>query len=207
MDAGQGVAHAGASPTPERTMPLHRLPACFSIAIALMAAAWVAPSASAADTAPTTSASAPAHRLDWLAGRWRVRQSFWADPAKAPVVDGGRAVFAAVLGGQHLQQELQIDSAKPFHGLGYFGYDAAAGRYDSLWMDVNFGGVVVAHGDCRPDGRACTFHGAMAGAHGVSVPVREELRAQDADHFSYAYYERHDGREALTVKLDYTRQE
>lgn len=205
MDEGQGVAQADASIPPECPMPLRRLPACFFIAMALMAAACVAPSASAADATPTTSPSAPAHRLDWLAGRWSVRQSFWADPAKAPAVDGGSAVFAAVLGGQHLRQELQIDSAKPFRGLGYFGYDAAAGRYDSLWMDVNFGGVVVAHGDCRPDGRACTFHGAMAGAHGASVPVREELRAQDADHFSYAYYERHAGREALTVKLEYTR--
>lgn len=205
MDAGQGVAQAGASPTPERPMPLRRLPACFLIAMALLAAAWVAPSASAADATPATSPGAPAHRLDWLAGRWSVRQSFWDDPAKAPAVDTGSAVFTAVLDGRHLRQDLRIDSTKPFHGLGYLGYDEAAGRYDSLWMDVNFGGVVMAHGDCRPDGGACTFHGAMAGARGASVPVREELRAQDADHFSYAYYERHAGREALTVKLEYTR--
>ncbi|MEW9570823.1 DUF1579 family protein [Rhodanobacter sp. Si-c] len=186
-------------------MPLRRLSSCLPIAVALMAAACVAPSASAADATPTTSTSAPAHRLDWLAGRWSVRQSFWADSAKAPTIDSGSAVFTAVLGGQHLRQELQIDSVKPFRGLGYFGYDAAAGRYDSLWMDVNFGGVVVAHGDCEANGRVCSFRGAMSGQRGATVPVREVMEITDADHFSYAYYERHDGREALTVKLEYTR--
>lgn len=187
-------------------MPLRRPSVRLSIAMALLAAAGMAFSAGAATAAAAPPHDAPAHRLDWLAGRWSVKQSFWADPAKAPAVDGGSAVFAPVLGGRHLRQELQIDSARPFHGLGYFGYDAAAGRYDSLWMDVNSGGVVVAHGDCRPDGRACTFRGAMSGAHGDGVPVREELQARDADHFSYAYYERRAGREVLAVQLDYTRQ-
>lgn len=150
-------------------------------------------------------ATTPAQRLDWLAGRWTVRQSYWTDPGKAPAVDAGTAVFTPVLEGRHLRQELQIDSARPFHGLGYLGYDAAAKRYDSLWMDVNFGGVVIAHGDCDPAGRSCTFLGTMSGAKASSVPVREVLQAADADHFSYAYYERHEGREVLTVKLDYAR--
>jgi hypothetical protein len=31
------------------------------------------------------------------------------------------------------------------------------------------------------------------------------MRIQDADHFSYEYYERHGGKETLAVRLDYTR--
>ncbi|MBD8872507.1 DUF1579 family protein [Rhodanobacter sp. DHB23] len=147
-----------------------------------------------------------AHGLNWLVGNWNVRQSFWSDAAKAPAIDTGSAVFTSVLEGRHLRQDLAIASAKPFHGLGYLGYDDAASRYDSLWMDVNFGGVVIAHGDCSADGRNCTFRGAMSGAHGgAPVPVREVLEASDADHFSYAYYERHDGKEMLTVRLEYSR--
>jgi hypothetical protein len=189
-------------------MRQRRLSRCLSIAVALVAGGaplCVVAAAETAALAPAAAHDAAARRLDWLAGRWSVRQSFWTDPAKAPAVDTGTAVFARVLEGRHLRQELRIDAAKPFHGLGYLGYDEAAGRYDSLWMDVNFGGLVLARGDCRADGRSCTFLGAMSGAHGATVPVREVMEATDADHFSYAYYERHDGREALTVKLDYTR--
>ena len=178
-----------------------------SLVLALVAAgAPLCAVATAPKSAPAIAGHAtPAQRLDWLAGRWSVRQSFWADPAKAPAIDTGTAVFTRVLEGRHLRQELQIDSARPFHGLGYLGYDAAADRYDSLWMDVNFGGVVIAHGDCDPAGRSCTFLGTMSGAKASTVPVREVLQASDADHFSYAYYERHDGRVVLTVKLDYAR--
>ncbi|HEX7732363.1 MAG TPA: DUF1579 family protein [Rhodanobacter sp.] len=173
---------------------------CLSAFVALSAIAAALPCAAA--QAPASAARS----LDWLAGRWDVRQSFWTDAARPPAVDAGSAVFTPVLEGRHLRQELAIASATPFHGLGYLGYDDAAGRFDSLWMDVNFGGVVIAHGDCSADGRACTFRGAMSGAHGgAPVPVREVLQAADADHFSYAYYERHDGKEMLTVKLEYSR--
>jgi hypothetical protein len=189
-------------------MRQRRLSRCLSVAVALvvavlpLCAAAAAPESAAAATAAH---DAPAHRLDWLEGHWSVRQSFWTDPAKAPAIDTGTAVFARVLDGRHLRQELRIDSAKPFHGLGYLGYDEAAGRYDSLWMDVNFGGLVLAHGGCDASGHACTFRGGMSARQGATVPVREVMEVADADHFSYAYYERHAGREALTVKLDYTR--
>lgn len=179
-----------------------------SVLAVLIAVAGVPLCVGATEAAPAVSAPArlaPAHRLDWLVGHWSVRQSFWTDPAKAPAIDTGSAVFTAVLDGRHLRQDLRIDSAKPFRGLGYLGYDEAAGRYDSLWMDVNFGGVVVAHGSCEASGHACRFLGAMSGKHGAVVPVREVMEIADADHFSYAYYERRDGREALTVRLDYTR--
>lgn len=180
-----------------------RLAMCLCVTIALFATSSVSLSAPASSV--TKAGNAPAQRLDWLVGNWSVHQSFWTDTSKAPTIDTGSAVFSSVLSGRHLRQELRIDSAKPFHGLGYLGYDAGASRYDSLWMDVNFGGVVVAHGNCTAEGRACTFLGEMSGAHGASVPVREELQAKDANHFSYAYYESHAGKEVLTVKLDYTR--
>ncbi len=38
------------------------------------------------------------------------------------------------------------------------------------------------------------------------VPVREVMTIQDTDHFRYEYYETQAGKEALTVRLDYTRQ-
>lgn len=147
-------------------------------------------------------------RLDALAGRWNVTESTWTDPGRSPSVEHGVATFTAILGGRHLRQELWIGSKdKPFEGVGYLGYDSATGKYDSLWMDVNFTGTILAHGDYDPASRSYTFVGAMAdpAQRGGSVPLREVMHVQDANHFSYEYYERHGGREALAVRLDYAR--
>lgn len=169
------------------------------------------PRADAASLAPSSAprpAQAELARLATLQGRWSVRQSLWTDPAGPPAIDQGTATFTAVLGGRHLRQELRIDaSGKPFQGLGYLGYDDASGQYDSIWMDVNFGGVIVAHGSYDPARKAYTFDGSVADPkrHGARSPLREVLRMKDADHFTCEYYERHAGREALAVRLEYAR--
>jgi len=147
-------------------------------------------------------------RLDALAGQWTVRQSMWPDPARPPVVDRGEATLTPVLGGRHLRQELRIDSPKgAFHGLGYLGFDDAAQRYDSLWMDVNFNGMILAHGRYDPSKNSYELTGTVPdpGHRGAMLALREVLRVRDADHFTFEYYERHDGRERLAVRLEYTR--
>jgi hypothetical protein len=140
-----------------------------------------------------------------LAGEWTVRQSFWTAPGTAPKVDAGSASFTVVLGRQ-LRQTLRIpDPAKPFEGLGYIGYDNATGRYFSTWMDVNFPGLIVAEGGRDASG-VYEFRGSMAVGKGKpAIAVREVLRVADADHFTYEYFEPRDGKEMLTVRLEYSR--
>jgi len=150
-------------------------------------------------------AEAPNAPLAGLAGHWVVRQSMWLDAGSAPVVDHGTADLKMVLGGSHLRQDLRIASSKPFEGLGYIGYDDATGKYDSSWMDTNFAGMIVAHGDFDAASRTYTFTGAMAGKDGTPIPVREVMRVDDDDHFVYQYYETRHGKEALAVSLEYTR--
>ena len=151
----------------------------------------------------------PQHRqLAALAGCWRVRQTMWTQPDATPAIDHGTATITPVLGGRHLRQDLRIDATgKPFHGLGYLGYDDASQRYDSTWMDVNFTGMILAHGDYDAAGRRYTFRGEMADPKhaGATSPLREVLHVQDPDHFTYEYYERHDGAEMLAVRLEYER--
>lgn len=222
--------HAGTTSTLESTM--RKCSSAISVAVTLasvcalsitqlFAADWNYP---ASGSSPTTHDSAGAsksasarpsgavgpqlRRLDWLAGQWTVRQSMWTDPAKPPAVDNGSAAFTAVLGGRHLRQDLRVDSAgKPFEGLGYIGYDNATGKYDSLWMDVNFTGMIMAHGDYDAVKRTYTFTGAVPdpALGGAMSPLREVMQVRDADHFVYEYYERHGGREALVIRLEYTR--
>ena len=37
------------------------------------------------------------------------------------------------------------------------------------------------------------------------MPLREVMHLIDADHFTYDYYEARDGKEALAVRLEYSR--
>lgn len=144
----------------------------------------------------------PEHaRLAALSGGWTVKQSLWLGGATTPKVDSGHADYAMVLG-HHLQQNLTIDDGTDFHGLGTIGFDNAAGHYFSTWMDTNFPGLVVAWGDYDAASKSYTFTGSMDGG---KVPVREVMTITDARHFTYDYYESHDGKEALTVRLEYSR--
>ena len=159
----------------------------------------------AAVAAAVAPMATPQAQLAALAEQWSVRQSLWLDPGSAPVVDHGTATWTMVLGGRHLRQNLRIASRQAFEGLGYIGYDDAVGRYDSSWMDTNFNGMIVTHGSYDAASRSYTFVGAMTGKDGQPVPMREVMRVDDPDHFACRYYETRHGREALVVRLDYTR--
>jgi hypothetical protein len=160
--------------------------------------------AGAGTSAATPHADQQYAQLATLSGHWAVRQSIWTDP-KVPVIEHGTATYAMVLGGHHLRQDLRIASNQPFEGLGYIGYDGDTGKYYSSWMDTNFSGMILAHGDYDAASRTYTFTGEMAGKAGASVPVREVMRIADNSHFVYEYYESRDGKEALAVSLQYTR--
>ncbi|WKE67226.1 DUF1579 family protein [Gallaecimonas kandeliae] len=184
---------------------MHSKVLALSVAAALSAvSASGNPPQSGSSISPATT---PQARLAAFAGHWQVRQSLWTAPGKAPQVDKGFATFSEILDGHHLRQDLHIDSAaKPFQGLGFLGYDDASGRYDSLWMDVNFSGVILAHGSYDEAKQTYTFTGSIP-LDGHAAPLREVLRVSDANHFVYEYYEQHGGPEMLTVRLEYSRAE
>ncbi len=142
-----------------------------------------------------------------LAGHWSVRQTFWTTPDAPPAIDQGDADFTMVLDGRHLRQDLHIAAKTPFQGLGYIGYDTGAKTFFSTWMDVNFTGFIVAKGDYDAVARRYTFKGEVpdSARPGTTIPLREVLSVRDDDHFTYAYYETHGGKENQAVQLDYTR--
>lgn len=174
-----------------------------------LAAAQAAEDADRTAPAPPANAAAAVgdehRRLAALAGSWNVKQSLWLDDAKVPQVDAGTAVFTAVLGGRHLQQDLRVRSNPPFQGLGFTGYDTVTRQYYTSWMDIHFTGVLWLHGDYDAAARVYRFSGAMPAADGESVPTREELRILDSRHVVARFFETRHGRESLVVELDYTR--
>lgn len=178
-----------------------RSPACLTLAAAALLAAPL-PAQEKSSDAPDRE-----HRLlASLAGKWGVKQSLWLVPGRPPKLDEGMADLAMVLNGRHLRQTLQVADGTNFEGLSYIGYDNAARRFFSTWMDVNFPGLVVAYGGLDGTAKAITLRGSMASAgERDPVPVREVLTIIDQDHFRYEFFETRGGTEALAVRLDYVR--
>jgi hypothetical protein len=150
----------------------------------------------------------PQHReLATLAGTWSVKQSFWKAPGQAAKIDQGTADLAMVLNQRHLRQTLHIADGTNFEGLGYIGYDNVSGEFFSTWMDVNFPGLIVAHGGFDGTAKAYVFRGSMASSTrgAADIPVKEIMTITDHDHFKYEYFETRNGLELLTVRLEYSR--
>jgi hypothetical protein len=179
------------------------------LALGLAALVSLAQGAEPAPSTPsTTSAGAPGEqhaRLAQLAGLWNVRQSLWLEAGKPAQVDLGTAMFTMVLGGRQLQQDLRMASSTPFQGIGYMGYDQATRSFVTIWMDVNLTDILLLRGAYDERARVYRFRGEMSGDEGRKIPMREELRIDDATHFVVSYYETREGREALVVELEYSR--
>lgn len=156
---------------------------------------------------PAAQVGLPQQRLAALAGDWQVTQSLWPDPSAAPVTDHGQATFSMVLGGRQLAQQLHIASATPFDALGYIGFDNTAGRFHASWMDTNFTGLLLLHGDYDAARATYAFRGQMLGPGKSAEPiaVREVMHVVDAGHFTVDYFETRQGHEAHVVSLDYRR--
>jgi|GEM_PF-3683255 len=176
----------------------------FGISVLVAVLSWSAAASSASSSASDADHTAIAQRLAALAGTWQVEQQFWSDPDAAPKVDQGEAVLQNVLGNRHLEQRLRIDATPVFEGRGFTGLDEATGHWYSSWMDTNFNGVLLLHGDFEASSNSLVFRGQMIQA-AKPVAVREVLHFVDGDHFTVDYFEDHGGREAHMVALSYRR--
>lgn len=149
------------------------------------------------------------HRqLAGMVGEWTTKQTMWMDPQQPPMVQAGSATGTMVLGGRHVRQDYRGEfMGAPFEGLAYTGYDNVTGKYYSSWMDSGSTGLFVSYGDYDPATRSYTFTGEMAdpSAGGAKIPVRQVIRVVDNDHHVFDMYETRGGKEAQTMKIEYTR--
>lgn len=145
---------------------------------------------------------------DHFVGTWNTRQTMWMDPAAPPMVETGKSVNTAVLGGRHVRMDFSGPfMGKPFEGTGYTGYDNVTGKYVSTWQDNMSTGIQLMRGDYDPASRTYTYTGEMPDlmAPGQPTPVREVIRVIDPDHHVMEMHETHGGKEAKTMEIDFKR--
>lgn len=75
-------------------------------------------------------------KLAKYAGNFTADVQMWMDPAAPPTQSTGKATNEMILGGRHLKQTFEGDMmGKPFHGIGFSGYDTLKKQWYSTWMD------------------------------------------------------------------------
>ena len=156
----------------------------------------------------STPGAQQAQLVEHFAGNWTARQSMWMDPAGEPSVAVGKASTQALYGNRTVRMDFRSEAmGQPLEGTGYTGYDNTLGRYYSAWVDSMGTGMMLAYGDYDAATRTYTFRAEMPdpmrpGAH---TPIRNVIRIVDADHHVFEMHETHDGKEARTMQIEYTR--
>jgi hypothetical protein len=101
------------------------------------------------------------HRhLQALAGTWKAECKCWMAPGTEPQVSEGINRVTPLFGGRYIKQEYQGKfNEKSFEGIGYLGYDNAAKKYNSSWIDSMSTAICFEEGTCDASGKVFTFGG------------------------------------------------
>lgn len=149
-----------------------------------------------------------AQLAEHFVGTWNTKQTMWMDPSAPPMVETGKSVDTAVLGGRQIQTQFTSQfMGQPFTGIGLTGYDNVRGKYTASWVDNMSTGLMTSEGDYDPATKTYTFIGTMADPmhDGAPITVRETVRIIDADHHVMEMFEPRDGEQVRTMQIEYTR--
>lgn len=146
--------------------------------------------------------------LAGMAGEWTMRTKMWMAPEQPPEETTGSVSSRMILGGRYLHA-LHNGSfmGQPFEGVSVTGYDNLTQRFVSTWSDSMSTGIYYQTGTYDPATKTFTYRGEVPDplAGGAIAPVRTTTRVLDADTFVFEWYETHDGAEARTMEVTYTR--
>jgi hypothetical protein len=141
-------------------------------------------------------------------GNWKGVVKMWMAPDGPPSVDESQTEARLIMGGRYLEMKhVGNFGGMPFEARAIEGYDNAAGRYESMWID-NFGTLILYFtGSCSHDGKhremVTEFGDPVSGG---TIKYRSAYQWIDDDHFTYtAYMDKGDG-EFRNMEIQYTRE-
>lgn len=97
-----------------------------------------------------------------VTGEWKVSQKFWTLPGSDPMETEGTAVGEMIMGGRYLvMNHLGNVMGMPFEGMSIEGYDNAAEKFVSVWIDNLGTGFAYAEGNYDAETGILTYEGSM----------------------------------------------
>ncbi len=146
--------------------------------------------------------------LDAFAGSWDVRIRFWSSPSAAPQDSHGTSTLSWILGDRFLQEDFQGDVlGEAYQGLGLMGYDAAARRFMTVWLDSLNTVIAMQQGSYSPDKGTFELRGEVYDPLiGRNKTTRSEIRILSPNEYSVSMIDMApNGADFKSLEIVYTR--
>ncbi len=124
--------------------------------------------------------------LERFAGNWDVRITFWSSPDAAPQDSHGSSTLSWILGDRFLKEDFHGDVlGESYQGLGLMGYDAAARRFMTVWLDSLNTVIAVQQGSYSPESSTFELTGEIYDPLlGRNKKTRSEIKVISPDQYS-----------------------
>jgi len=134
-------------------------------------------------------------------GTWNCECKCWQQPGGEPTVSKGKAVCTEALGGRFIREDFECEMmGKPFHGIGYHGFNNATKKYELAWLDSVGTGIMLM------TGTESELKGSFAGPGGIEMTMRSVVKPVSDDQFVMEMYsDMGMGAEMKCMELTYTR--
>ena len=144
--------------------------------------------------------------LQALVGKFNTTSKMWLGGPK-PEQATGHAEEKSVLGGRFIEEHYDsVVWGKPFNAQGLFGYDELSQKYVVAWVDTWGTWVTVAEGNADSSGKLVTLTTRdYDNPSGKTRPVKFVVDIEGNDHHIRRVYEKVEGKETMTMEIDYKR--
>ncbi|MBK9119843.1 MAG: DUF1579 domain-containing protein [Phycisphaerales bacterium] len=143
-------------------------------------------------------------------GVWEGRLQCWMEPGADPTITECTSTLTALLDGRFVMCEVAGDMGGmgPFKGIGLYGYDNAAKKFQSVWLDSMGTGMAYGTGELSEDGKmltwAISYH---CPVQKKEVSMRQVERYTGKDSMTLEFYgpDMKTGKEHKMMEISYTR--
>jgi hypothetical protein len=154
-----------------------------------------------------TRAAAPGaqHKLlEPLVGKWITQSKQWLGDPK-PESATGHAEVKSILGGRFVEEHYDsVIFGKPYQGQTVIGYDTRSKKFVSTWIDTWGTWITVEEGNADATGKILTLTSQDYDETGAKTrPVKFVYNIDSNDHHVMRVYEMLQGKETLTMEVDY----
>jgi hypothetical protein len=151
----------------------------------------------------------PEHKqLAFFTGEWKATTTMYMDPKAPPEKTEGKTHTESKFGGRYIEMHYEGKfQGQTFNGEGVMGFDNLKGKFFNTWIDSMSTGFWLAWGTYDKASNTYTFHGSMDDpmAPATQMKVREVIHPTDEKHYTFEWYEMHNGKEAKTLQIDYAK--
>lgn len=142
--------------------------------------------------------------LEALTGKWTTRARQWLGTPK-PETATGHAEVKSILGGRFVEEHYDsIIFGKPYQSQLVMGYDTRAKKYVAAWIDTWGTWITLEEGQADAAGKTLTLTAQdLDVASGKTRPIKFVYDIDSNDHHVMRMYEMIEGKETLTMEVEY----